>query len=92
MVEKKRWNGSREGFYDGKEEVEWKQGGSQWWKRRGGMEAGKVSMVKRRGRMEAGRVSMMEKKKWNGGREGLNGGKEEVEWKQGRSQWWKRRG
>jgi hypothetical protein len=69
MVEKKRWNGSREGFYDGKEEVEWRQGGSQWWKSRGGMEAGKVSMV--------------EKKRLNGSREGLNGGKEEVEWKQG---------
>jgi hypothetical protein len=69
MKERKRWNGSREGLYGGKEEVEWKQGRSQWWKRSG--------------RMEAGRVSMMKKKKWNGSRKGLNGGKEEVEWKQG---------
>ncbi len=69
MKEKKRWNGSREGLNSGREEVDWKQGRSQWWKRRGGM--------------EAGRVSMMEKKRWNGSREGLNGGKEEVERKQG---------
>jgi hypothetical protein len=49
--------------------LEWKQGGSQWWKRRVGMEAGRVSIV--------------ENKRWNGSREGLNGGKEAVEWKQG---------
>ncbi len=33
--------------------------------------------------MEAGRVSIVENKRWNGSREGLNGGKEAVEWKQG---------
>jgi hypothetical protein len=33
--------------------------------------------------MEAGKVSMVEKKRLNGSRKGLNGGKEEVEWKQG---------
>jgi hypothetical protein len=47
MVVKKRWNRSREGLNGGKEEVEWKQGRSQWWKRRGGMEAGRVSMMEK---------------------------------------------
>jgi hypothetical protein len=36
--------------------------------------------------MEAGRVLMAEENSWNGSREGLNGGREELEWKQGGSQ------
>jgi hypothetical protein len=40
--------------------------------------------------MVAGRVSIVEKKSWNGSREGLNGGKEEVEFKQEGFYRWKR--